>query len=115
MNMLPVLRKFGLVSALVSVLGACSGNPMRLGSPADERYDPTMSRKIEAEACGFQLFLFIPISNNNRAARAYRLLRERAGNDYITNVKVQESWYYALVGTTYCTALRADVYPLLQD
>ncbi len=38
-----------------------------------------------------------------------------AGNDYITDIKIQESWTYAFVGTVYTTAYTAMAYPEKTD
>jgi hypothetical protein len=38
-------------------------------------------------------------------------LIEKAHGDYISDVKVTESWKYAFVGTVYCTELSAMAYP----
>jgi len=65
------------------------------------------SRTITAEACGFQLLLFIPIAINGRLESAYGMLEAKAGGDFITDVEVQERWTYGFVGTSYCTELRA--------
>ncbi len=61
--------------------------------------------------CGFQLLLFIPININDRHARAYQRLREKAAADYLTDIRVQESWTYALVGTVYTVRMDATAYP----
>src|SRR5205823_11702689 len=87
---------------LAGLLTACAGTPVALGSRADGPVPTGIERTITAEACGFQLLLFIPISVNSRAARAYQQLQAQAGGDYITNVQVQERWTYGVVGTQYC-------------
>ena len=93
----------------------CAGKPIKVGSIdqqfSNTKVDFTRGRSIKASASGFQLFLFIPIRINDRHERAYTLLRERAGHDYITDIKVQESWIYAFVGTVYKTTLKAMAYP----
>ena len=33
------------------------------------------------------------------------------GRDYITNIKVEESWTYAFIGTVYTTTIKAMAYP----
>ena len=53
----------------------------------------------------------IPIKINGRQARAYEELKNAAGSDYITDVKIQESWTYAFLGTVYHTTLTATAYP----
>ena len=97
-----------LVCILTSLLlTACAGNPVFLGTHVAESIPTGSERTITTEACGFQLLLFIPISINDRAQRAYRALELEADGDFITNMQVQERWTYAFVGTVYCTDLRA--------
>ncbi len=95
----------GIVTA--TLLAACAGTPISLGSRVTGPIPTGAERTITAEACGFQLLLFIPIGINDRAQRAYRDLEVEADGDFITNVQVQERWTYAFVGTRYCTGLRA--------
>ena len=99
----------GLLAVVVTtLLTACAGNPVSIGTRLNDGTPPKgVERTIKAEACGFQLLLFIPISINGRAERAYQELEEQAGGDFITDVQIQERWTYALVGTVYCTSLRA--------
>lgn len=97
------------------LLVACSGAPIKTGI-ANQRIDATnvdysKGRKISASASGFQLLLLIPISINDRQERAYRMLLSQAGGDYVTDIKINESWTYALVGTVYKTTLEAMAYP----
>jgi hypothetical protein len=91
----------------LGVLSACSGIPVALGSHQDGPPPAGAARQINAESCGFQLFSFIPIGVNGRAAQAYADLEVAAAGDFITDVKVQETWTYAFVGTSYCTKLQA--------
>jgi hypothetical protein len=102
----------GLAAILVS---GCAGAPVPLGSPTDQRYDSTRWRRISAKACGFQLLLVIPIATNSRAKRAYEALMKRAGDDYVADIQVQESWTYGVVGTAYCTTLEAKAYPRIRS
>jgi hypothetical protein len=97
-----------LVSIVAAtLLAACAGTPVSLGTRVAGPIPAGIERTITAEACGFQLLLFIPIQINNRAQRAYQVLEAQAGGDFITDVQVEESWTYAFVGTSYCTGLRA--------
>jgi len=93
--------------AICSVIAACSGVPAQLGSRMTGPVPAGPERAIQAEACGFQLLLFFPISINDRMLRATQALEEEAAGDFITDVKIQESWTYGLVGTQYCTMLEA--------
>ena len=95
----------GIVTA--ALLAACTGIPVALGTRAAGPVPTGAERTITAEACGFQLLLFIPININDRAQRAYQALEAEAGGDFITNVQVQERWTYGFVGTQYCTGLQA--------
>jgi hypothetical protein len=101
-----ILRIVTAAIALAIVAG-CSGVPVALGTRSSVAMPDGAARTITAEACGFQLLLFIPISINSRLARAYQDLEKQAGSDYITDVEVQERWQYAFVGTSYCTKLQA--------
>jgi hypothetical protein len=93
--------------ATAALLAACAGTPVSLGTRAAGPIPTGEARTITAEACGFQLLLFIPISINSRAERAYQALEAEAGGDFITNVQVKERWTYGFVGTQYCTVLQA--------
>jgi len=99
----------------VFFIAGCAGTPIRVGT-VDQQLDKTnidftRGRSISASASGFQLLLFIPININTRHERAYQILLGQAGNDYMTNVKIQESWTYAFVGTVYTTTIEAMAYP----
>lgn len=91
----------------------CAGTPVRIGSTIGQDFDATKGRSISASASGFQLFLLIPIMVNSRQEVAYEALLAKAGDDYITDIKVQESWTYAFVGTVYTTTITATAYPKL--
>ena len=110
------VRRFLCVAGLLALLGlaGCSGAPVRLGEgarPAAGEVDYSRGRTLSASASGFQLLLFIPINVNDRQERAWQLLRGQAGGDYITDVKIQESWTWAFIGTVYKTTLEATAYP----
>lgn len=103
-----IYRQVAMAVMVVLLTTACAGSPVQLGSPRSPGAAPTgAARTISAKACGFQLLLFIPIAINSRAGRAYQQLQTMASGDFITDVQVQESWTYGLVGTSYCTTLRA--------
>lgn len=90
-----------------SMLAACASAPVSLGNRVSGPMPSGPTRTIGAEACGFQLLLFIPIGINDRMERAYGSLQAQAAGDFITNVQVQESWGWRFVGTSYCTTLQA--------
>lgn len=97
---------------LTTVVAACSSDPVRIKSVTDlSEIDLTRGRMITAKAAGFQLLLVIPIMVNSRQDRAYQALMEKAGNDYISNVRITERWTYAYLGTAYTTIIEAMAYP----
>lgn len=100
-------RYIALAATSLSLLAGCAGTPVQLGSRVTGAVPTGESRTISAEACGFQLLLFIPIAVNGRLEAAYSALEAKAGGDFITDVEVQERWTYGFVGTSYCTELRA--------
>ncbi|MDQ1263374.1 MAG: hypothetical protein QG559_375 [Campylobacterota bacterium] len=91
----------------------CAGKPITFKSVPPQQYEHVKNKgwEISASASGFQLLLFIPIDINDRHKRAYDLLKAQAGDGYMTNIRIEESWAYALVGTSYKTTLKATVYP----
>lgn len=96
-----------LAATSLVLLAGCAGTPVQLGSRVAGAVPTGDTRTISAEACGFQLFLLIPIAVNGRLEAAYSTLEAKAGGDFITDVEVQERWTYGFVGTSYCTELRA--------
>lgn len=98
--------RFITLLATVSLLTACAGTPVQLGSRVTDAVVGT-AKPVSAEACGFQLLLFIPIAINDRLQRAYSALETQAAGAIITDVEVQERWTYGFVGTSYCTRLQA--------
>jgi hypothetical protein len=114
MKTIKSLTIFVFFIILFLVIG-CAGSPIRFGGN-DPNFDNTnvdfgKGREIIASASGFQLLLFIPININNRHTEAYQQLRGMAGRDYITDIKIEESWTYAFVGTVYTTTIKAMAYP----
>jgi len=99
------------ISTLIFV--GCAGKPMAIKNVPPKAYtiEKDKARTISASASGFQLLLFIPIDINDRQERAYTLLKAQANGGFITDVKIKESWTYALVGTVYKTTITATVYP----
>lgn len=101
------IPKLLIVAAAATLLSACAGTPVSLGTRSAVAMPNGAERAISAEACGFQLLLLIPIAINERMSRAYESLQAQAAGDYITAVQVQERWNWGLVGTLYCTVLQA--------
>jgi len=96
---------------LALLFAGCVGSVVKFNTMAEQPYDTARGREIRGSACGFQFYLFFPIMINDRAQRAYDRLVEAADGDYIADIKVNERWVYALIGTGYCTDLKATAYP----
>lgn len=104
----------------IAVLGfwfsGCAGKPITFKSVDPKAYEDVKDkgRKITASASGFQLLLFIPIGINDRHQNAYHQLLAEANGDYITDINIEESWTYGLIGTSYITTITATAYPKKQ-
>lgn len=99
---------------LLAACAGCAGAPVTFRSLTGVTYDATKGKTVSGSACGFQLLLFIPIGINDRYERAYAALLDNAGPGYsVTDIHVRERWMYGLVGTGYCTDLKATAYPQL--
>ena len=107
------LLKFIFLTVFAVYFTGCSGKPVTFNSVDPKLYADKKGegRTISGEASGFQLLLFIPISVNDRHEQAYNVLKGQANGDYITDIKVTESWTYAFVGTIYTTKMTATAYP----
>lgn len=112
------ITAFAILTLLT--FSGCSGRTITLGNSqlgnSDQKInvskiDLTRGREVSAQASGFQLLLFIPININDRHERAYQSLRAQAGSDFLSDVKIKESWTYGLVGTLYTTRFEAKAYP----
>jgi hypothetical protein len=115
MRLLKIHRIMAYLVVLV-LLAGCYSAPIRFGGSNDISFDRTSvdfskGREIVASASGFQLLLFIPINVNSRQESAYQQLRAIAGRDYITDIRIEESWTYGLIGTLYTTTIKATAYP----
>ena len=109
MKTVPKIVALGLLAASLS---GCVGQTLWTGPVADFRsIDRTRGRRITAQASGFQLFSVLPSTTNSRHERAFQDLRDQAGEDAIADLTLQESWFYAFLGTVYTTNLEAMAYP----
>jgi hypothetical protein len=119
MNISQKMANILFIFVTTMLVVSCNGTPVKLDQPASaisgQKYDMSKGRTARAQACGFQLFLFIPIVVNQRADIAYQSLKSQAGSGYLTDIRVQETWTYAFVGTLYCTIMEGTVYQPLQS
>lgn len=89
----------------------CMGTKVHFDDIPLARADLTRGRMVEGSASGFQLLCLIPIGINDRQEDAYLRLKRSAGSDFITDVKITESWTWAYIGTVHKTRFYATAYP----
>jgi hypothetical protein len=104
-------KRFLLGALATSSLLGCVGVPVYLGSSENVQYDATKGRPLSVRGCGFMLYGYIPIRVNSRQKRAHNLLVSEAGDDYVADIAVQESWTYTPAGSKYCTLITATAFP----
>jgi len=98
-----------LVAAVLAA--GCAGTPIHIHNGVPPDIDRSTGRSVEGDAYGFQAILLIPMGVNTRHVRAWEELLGKAGDAYVTDVQLKESWTWCLVGTLYHTTLRATAYP----
>ena len=102
----------GMIALLVALLNAgCQGTRVEFKEVFRDRLDLTSGRKIIGKASGLYLFEAIPIAVNDRQMRAYQRLKEEAGSEYITDIRISDSWKFAFIGFKYSTIMTATAYP----
>jgi hypothetical protein len=118
MNFSKGIKIFAFWMALVFIIG-CAGVPIKFGGNVpnfdNTNVDFSKGHEIMGSASGFQLFGYIPIFINSRQEGAYNALRVMAGSDYITDIKIEESWTYCFVGTLHTTTMKAMAYPHISN
>lgn len=97
------------------ILSGCNGEAIHFKHNEKKfnrkNIDFSMGREVSATASGFQLLLFFPFNVNERQQIAYQSIKSQARRDYITNIRITESWTYAFIGTIYKTRIDATAYP----
>ncbi|MGP8152688.1 MAG: hypothetical protein ACLQBQ_00860 [Smithella sp.] len=109
---------FSLLVASSFIMG-CASTPIMFGGNCPQfvnnnDVDFDVENMITAQSSGFQLFYIIPFNINGRFEDAYNDLLRQAGSGYLTDVKINESWTYAFVGTVWTTQLSAMVHPRIK-
>ena len=89
----------------------CVGSKVHFDDIPLSKADMTHGRLVEGSCSGFQLLSLIPIGINDRQADAYSRLKQSAGRDYVTDIKITESWTWAYIGTVHKTRFNAMAYP----
>ena len=87
---------------------SCNSMPQRLSSnPQTGKYEELGN--ADCTACGLLVLGLIPVRVNSTHSRAYKAaITSKGGNDLINPV-VQESWWWAFIGTLRCTKITGTV------
>ncbi|PJZ54610.1 hypothetical protein [Leptospira adleri] len=102
------IRIFFLI--LVSLLFSCVSTPVFIPeSKIHAQNSNTISIPAYGKECGFLFFMFLPIGLSDRSAKAFSKVVAQAEGGSLSEVTFQESWYWALLGTRYCTTVTAFV------
>jgi hypothetical protein len=105
-----------IASALLALLSsACAGTPTSLGSIEPAVYDPNDRIDYAVTECGAQVLLFFPVMTNDRVTRAMALIEERAGDRYVSSVRLRERWTYLVFGEILCTDIVAATFGRPKD
>ena len=104
------IRKLRNLTVALCLVAGCTGRPAYLGPRDTGHYDPNDRIDYAVTECGAQVLLFIPFFNNNKVERAMDLIRVRATDRYIANVRVRERWMYLVFGSIYCTDVIAATF-----
>jgi hypothetical protein len=108
------LNAIALLSCALLAL-ACTGKPARLWNQKFRpdrpvQLDRSESILLQGRACGFNLFGFVPMNTVDRTARAYRQMTAGYEAFYVTDVEMQETMSWWVIGTSLCTKLSAAAY-----
>ncbi len=98
---------------LLAWIGAgCVGTPVHFADAPMDKLDLARGHKVIGKASSLQLFDVIPIGVNSRQARAYERMKNEAPFEHLTDIKVQDSWKYVIIGFKYSTIITATSYPV---
>ncbi len=103
------------VALLAALSSACAGTPASLGPLEPASYDANDRIDYSVTECGAQVLIFLPVMTNDRVPRAMAMIRERAGDRYIANVRLRERWTYLVFGEIFCTDIVAATYGRIKD
>ncbi|WP_241555988.1 hypothetical protein [Leptospira yasudae] len=111
MKLRPLLFCFTSVLLCSFFFVSCFAEPLLI--PENKIVKPTSVNSITypvyAKECGFVLLLVIPIGINDRFVRAYAKISAQAKDGFLSEITLQESWFYGLIGTGYCTTMTGMV------
>lgn len=99
-------------AVLLALVGAgCVGTPVHFADAPMEKLDLARGHKVIGKASSLLLFEVIPIGVNSRQSRAYERMKDEAPFEYLTDIKVQDSWKFVFIGFKFSTIMTATSYP----
>jgi hypothetical protein len=101
-----------LIVAATLCMTACVGG-VSFPKPPGPDVDRTKFTEVSAIACGYHLIHVLPLGTTGRQERAYTELVELAKGNYVGDIEMTEHWYYGIIGSLYCTSLKAKAYARL--
>jgi hypothetical protein len=111
------LRNLTAIALLSCALAApaCTGKPAQLWNQKFRpdrpvQLDRSERISLQGRACGFNLFGFVPMNTVDRTARAYRQMTADYEAFHVTDVEMQETMSWWVIGTSLCTKLSATAY-----
>jgi hypothetical protein len=99
-----------ITALLLLAATGCYVHSIRLDNAEYAHYDESRPSEVNAQECGV-LVAFIPFSLKSHLIRTKRILESRAPDSVFTDVRVQQSWTWLLVGDMLCTKVSATAYP----
>lgn len=100
------------IAVLASISFGCAGTKVHFADAPMDKLDLSRGHTVTGRASGVHLFNLIPLGVNNRQVRAYEQMKQSAGDDYLTDIKVRDSWCcMGVIGEKYGTTLTATAYP----
>lgn len=100
------------IAILASIGLGCTGTKVQFADAPVDKLDLSKGHKVTGIASSLQLFPCIPIGVNERQERAYKRLKEDAGEDFVTNIKIKDVWRFVFIGIKYNTIMTATAYPV---
>jgi len=104
------MRRAALALALCLAFAGCSNHAIRLDDFEDAKVNIDRPREVKSETCGVMVS-FIPFRMRSQLIRASQDLKRSANGGVLTNIRVQESWYWLVLADLLCTEIRATAYP----
>lgn len=101
-----------LAIAAVAALSGCASGFTNVARAPPEQY--SRLGKAEGSACGSlgivaTAYYFVPMGANSRIDRAYNnALASVPGATGLTDVTIQENWYWWLIGTARCVTVNGE-------